>query len=109
MLMKLACSSISMLFAVVLLSAGCASTPTASSTSAATSAPNCHQIEADIAKAESDKRAALRKEQNAWKAVVPFVVAAQYVSGKSAANSAGNQLDKLQAEFKLQGCTRHGL
>lgn len=107
--MKLPCSSILLLFAVALLSAGCASTPTANSTSAAAPAPNCRQIEADIAKAESDKRAALKKEQNAWKAVVPFVVVAQYVSGKSAADSAGKQLDKLQAEFALQGCTRHGL
>jgi ABC-type transporter MlaC component len=104
------------LFAVTLLAAGCASAPntvTAPETKAAApftiATADCSQLNAEISKTIVEKRTAREKEQGAWKAVVPFAVMARYVSGKSAAESADKQLDKLYAEFNRQGCTRHGL
>jgi hypothetical protein len=114
--MKRSTLSISSLFAITILAAGCASTPDTVTTSEAKAAepvtvatPDCSQLEAEIAQAAADKRAALKKEQDAWKAVVPFAVAARFVSGKSAAESADKRFARLQAEFTRQGCTRHGL
>jgi hypothetical protein len=81
--------------------AGCASTP-GGVTSAA--AQDCRQLGAEIARSEEAKREALDKQQNAWKAVIPFAVVARYASGKSAAAEADGRLADLKAGFARQGC-----
>lgn len=101
--------TVSSLFAITILAAGCASTPTANPEQTAAVVSDCRQLDAEMAKAEADKRKALAKEQGAWKAVVPFVVVGQYVSGKSAAQRADKQLETLYAEHTRQGCPRRGL
>jgi len=79
--------------------AGCASSPKPQSASA-----DCSQLRAEIARAEADKRAATEKKEGAWKVVIPFAVAAKYVSGKSAADAADKRLDELRARSARQGC-----
>jgi len=71
-------------------------------------ASDCRQLGGDIAKTEQARRAALEKQKDAWKVVVPFAVAARYASGKSALAQADKQLAQLRAEFTGQGCDRHG-
>ena len=81
--------------------AGCASSPKPQSASASA---DCSQLRAEIARAEADKRAATEKKEGAWKVVIPFAVAAKYVSGKSAADAADKRLDELRARSARQGC-----
>ena len=97
-------------FAAITALAGCASTaPTASARTdtAAASAPSCAQLDADIAQTDEALRTAKAKGQDAWKAVVPFAVAARYASGQAAANDAAQQLDALRAEAARLGCPGH--
>jgi len=96
------------LMAVAALAAGCAGAPAASNKPAASTSSPCSRLDVEIADTEEARRAALEKEKGAWKAVVPFAVAARYASGKSAADQADRQLDKLHADFHRQGCDRHG-
>ena len=92
---------------IALAVAGCASAPSAPTTVAA-AAPECRQLDAEIARTVDARRAAADREQNAWKAVVPFAVAARHVSGKIAESEAEQQLAALRAERDRQGCQRHG-
>lgn len=98
---------LSSLLAVAALASGCATSPTRPSPATTTTAPDCRQLRAEIARTEEARRAALEKEQGAWKAVIPFVVAARYASGKSDAEQADQRLATLNAEFSRQGCHRH--
>jgi len=95
----------SCLFAAVAL-AGCASAPQDAAIVAA--ATTCSELGAQIAGTEDTRRSAAEKQQGAWKAVVPFAVAARYASGKSAVDEADEQLAALRAESARQGCVRHG-
>lgn len=71
-------------------------------------APTCAQIDEQLARAEEARRAANEKGQNAWKAVVPFAVAARYASGKAASNEAEEAIAGLRSQAALRGCTGHG-
>jgi hypothetical protein len=100
---------------VALLISGCASTPVAAPALAVTTASStlptalgCVQLEGQIARAEEARRVADEKGQNAWKAVVPFAVAARYVSGKTAAAEAQEALDGLRTQSAQLGCAGHG-
>jgi hypothetical protein len=92
------------LAALITITAGCASQP---ATVAALPQPaaDCRQLGADIAGTESARHEAAEKQQNAWKAVVPFVVAARFAEGKSAVAEADQRLAELQGRFEQQGCT----
>lgn len=114
--MKTLTQTVSSLLAVATLTAGCAGLPgpgpgplpplpAAREPSAqAPTARDCQAIRGDIANAEAAKRAAAANEKDAWKAVIPFAVAAKYVSSKSAANQSDRQLERLRAELSAQGC-----
>jgi hypothetical protein len=94
--------------AIGALVAGCANPPAAPRVHAATSAPACEQLAAEIARAEQARSESAQKQQDAWKAVVPFVVAARYASGRSALAEAEQRLGELRAEFGRQGCAEQG-
>jgi hypothetical protein len=83
---------------------GCASLPDAPEPRAA--ATSCEAIGAEAVRVAEAKRVAVEKEQDAWKAVVPFAVAARYASGKAAGDEAGRQLAALQVRSGQQGCAR---
>lgn len=106
--MTRATPSLIALIAVTALTAGCAGAPASSTAPAASMATGCSQLSAEIANTGEARRAALEKEKAAWKAVVPFAVAARYVSGKSAVDKADRQLETLHADFHRQGCDHHG-
>lgn len=113
--MKPVTLSIASMFTIAMLATGCASNPNTSPVPVAapvdsvTVAADCRQLDTAIANADAEKRDAQKKEQSAWKAIVPFAVMARYVSGKSAVEAATMRLDQLHADFSRQGCTRHGL
>jgi type IV pilus biogenesis protein CpaD/CtpE len=94
--------------AVLLLAAGCASAPAsappATPAQFAARPVDCSQLDSEIARAEADRLAASEKQADAWKAIVPFAVAARYASGKSAVSEADKQLGALRAAAERQGC-----
>ena len=59
---------------------------------------DCTQLEAEIARAEEARRAALEQSETAWKAVVPFVVLARKAKAKSALDEADRKLAELKAQ-----------
>ncbi|WP_028998777.1 hypothetical protein [Azohydromonas australica] len=85
--------------------AGCASPQAAPQRAPALASLTCEALREDIARTEAARRAALDKQQSAWKAVVPFAVAGRYASGKSAATEAEQRLAALRAGLVDQGCT----
>jgi hypothetical protein len=87
---------------------GCATAPSVAALPAASRGLDCSQLEAQIAHAEDARRAALEKEQNAWKVIVPFAVAARYASGKTAVAEAEQRLAQWRAESIRLGCDSHG-
>lgn len=89
------------LVAFAALAPGCASTP---APPIAPSALDCGQIRAAIADAAKARRAATEKQQDAWKAVIPFAVVARYARGKSAVSEADAQLAQLERQSAKQGC-----
>ena len=76
--------------AVVALLTGCAGAPRAQAPAEAIS--GCSELQTEIAAAEEAKRAAMEKQQHAWKAIVPFAVAARYADAKSAAADADQRV-----------------
>jgi hypothetical protein len=80
----------------------CAPIPSAHDTQMA--AVDCSAIEAQIATAAQQQRAAAQKQHDAWKAVLPFAVMARYGQGKSAASESQQRLDELQQQAALRGC-----
>ena len=96
---------------LTLMIAACANAPRHSPQAdevAMPSAPTCAQLDEQLARTEEARRAADEKGQNAWKAVVPFAVAARYASGKAAANEAEDTIAELRSQAALRGCTGHG-
>lgn len=97
--------------AAAALATGCANVaPAAASADAAgvdLAGASCAQLEADIAQTDEALRSAQAKNQDAWKVVVPFAVAARYATSKSAANNATQQLEALRAEAAHRGCPGH--
>jgi hypothetical protein len=109
--MKRLTRSFSSSLVIAVLAAGCAGAPSVSKASVeptASPAADCNQLGADIARAEDAKRAAMEKEKNARKPIVPFVAAVHYISSKSAAAETDRQIKELRAYFTRQGCDRHG-
>jgi len=51
--------------------------------------------------------AAEAERQNAWKAVVPFAVAARYAKAGTALDDAEQRLQQLHAEAAQKDCARH--
>jgi hypothetical protein len=94
------------LFAATTL--GCATATTATLDPGAAAGLSCGELRAQIADTEAARRTALEKEQNAWKVVIPFAVAARYATSKSAVKEADEQLAQLHAESIRQGCGVHG-
>ena len=72
-----------------------------------TAAASCAQLQAERATVAERRRVALEKEHDAWKALVPFAVAARFASGRSAVDEADRQLADLQARATLKGCPSH--
>jgi hypothetical protein len=66
--------------------------------------PECSRLRAEIAGAESAKRAAAEKQQNAWKAVIPFAVVAQHAAATSKVAEADRRLNDLGSELTRRGC-----
>lgn len=66
--------------------------------SAQAEAVDCKALEARIERTEQARRAAQDDSDNAWKAVVPFVVLARKASAKAALEDAGKQLAALKAQ-----------
>jgi hypothetical protein len=99
--------------AATVLLAACASTsgtnaPVGAAASAATPAPDCAELGAQIVQVEQGRRAALEQQRDAWKVVVPFAVAARHARAKHAVAEAELRLAELQAEFGRRGCDRQG-
>ena len=71
---------------------------------------DCEQLNADIARVEQARRKAAEDNDNAWKAVVPFVVPFVVLARKASAKSAQGEADKRLAELKAQSqrCTVTG-
>ena len=74
---------------------------------APTAGTTCAQLEAERTMAVERRRVALDREHDAWKALVPFAVAARFASGRSAVDEADRQLADLRARASLKGCPNH--
>ncbi len=77
-----------------------ASAPTGSAVS------DCARLEVELGRVETARRDALEQGENAWKAVVPFVVLARKVSSKAALDEAEKKLTELR--LQAQRCPGHG-
>ena len=64
----------------------------------------CLQVAADLERAEQARKAAVDKGDNAWKAVLPFVVVALKASSKAAVDEADRQLAALRRQAEAGGC-----
>ena len=91
-------------FATVLFGCATAPQPSSSATPAAVRELDCRQLSAEIAAAKEVQRAALDKEENAWKAVIPVAVVARYAQGKKAAGEAQQRIGELQAAAQRKAC-----
>lgn len=96
--------------ALATLMTACAGAPTSPSATP-TTAPNtaiapldCSALRAEIQRTEAIRSEALQKEHDAWKAVVPFVVAARYANGKSTVGEADQTLAALRGEHDRRDC-----
>jgi hypothetical protein len=97
------------LAAMLTLAAGCATQPAVRSdedpsvqlakpASATSRAADCNQIDSEIVHSVEVRRVAGEQSENAWKAVVPFVVLARKASAKSALEEADKNLAALKAQ-----------
>lgn len=97
--------SLASLLAVAALAAGCAQQPAATTPPmAAAAATDCSRLDTEIARQRQALAEAQEQARTAWKAVVPFAVAARHAKSRSAAAEAEQRLEQLQAEFGRQGC-----
>lgn len=60
---------------------------------------DCKALGAEAARAEDARRAAQEDSDNAWKAVVPFVVLARKASAKAALDEAQKKLGELKPQL----------
>jgi hypothetical protein len=65
---------------------------------------DCAALASEIHAAAEAQRAAAQQRQDAWKAVVPFAVAARYAKGKAAEQQLEQQLAELQQHAARQRC-----
>jgi hypothetical protein len=91
-------------YLITLALAGCASAPPADLARVAVKPPTCAQLAAQRAIAEDERLGALEEERNAWKAVLPIVVAAKFAQGRADARAAEERISNLQAESSRLGC-----
>lgn len=95
---------------LTLLLGACATRQPATSaqpnTNTSASKADCQALLSEMESSEADKRIASEKKANAWKAVVPFIVAARYASSQSQLGEADERIEKLKAQFERQGCTQ---
>lgn len=98
----------SVLLACAVWITACATNPPGDTPAAAIASPrpDCGQLTALMAESDEQRRAALEQQRGAWKAVVPFAVAARYGSAKAAIGDADQRLAELNAEFDRQRCSR---
>lgn len=61
-------------------------------------ATDCAQLAQDIARTDEARRAAVEEGDNAWRAIVPFVVLARKASSKAAVEEADKRLADLKAQ-----------
>lgn len=61
---------------------------------------DCEQMQAEVARVEQARRKAADDADNAWKAVVPFVVLARKASAKSAVDEADKRLAALKPQVE---------
>jgi hypothetical protein len=94
------------LTALPLLLAACAAGPAPTPTAALPT--TCPQLAAEQQRADSDRLLALQQKETAWKAVIPFAVAARYAKSKSAAEQAQQRADALGRQAAAQGCLAQG-
>lgn len=88
---------------LALLVAGCAAAP---GTSAPIAAADCDGLKASLAATEGERRAAVDKQQGAWKAVIPVLVAVRYAQGKTETAQADQRQAELQRELDAHGCAK---
>lgn len=67
-------------------------------------ATECAHVAGEIARTDEARRAAVEEGDNAWKAIVPFVVLARKASSKAALDEADKKLAELKAQSLRQGC-----
>jgi hypothetical protein len=90
-----------LLAGTLVLAAGCATPPEMRGQSGqdeAAPAPECAQLQGEIAQTEKARSAAAERSGNAWKAVVPVVVLAQKASGTAAVHEAERKLAALKVQ-----------
>jgi hypothetical protein len=91
----------------LLAGANTASVDAAASAPAGVAVLDCARIDSDIGRTEAARRDALEQGENAWKAVVPFVVLARKVSSKAAVDEAERKLGELRQQ--VQRCPTEGV
>ncbi len=85
---------------------GLAETQTTSPASMTAPAPECERLVAEIGHAEKAQTAARDQVRDAWKAVVPLLVAAQLAAGKAQVAESEQRLRELRGDFHHRGCYR---
>ncbi len=95
-------NALPVLITAALLVTGCASRQPTPEQRAAQR--KCDAVLAQIAAAEDDKKAAAQKKKDAYKAGLPFLVAARFANGQSEMGHADARIGALQAEFDRLGC-----
>lgn len=92
------------LLACTLQAAGCASAPARP----VAASLECKQLSGEMARTELERRAALEKQQDSWKLVLPLVVAARFAIGMSEVSDSNDRLSELRAQFRYKNCANHG-
>jgi hypothetical protein len=79
----------------------CAATHSRSET---VQARSCNALKMEIAAAERQMAAAAEAGRNAWKSVIPVMVAMEYAKSHADANAAGERKKVAQAQYDDMGC-----
>jgi hypothetical protein len=95
------------LLAAALLATGCATQPATTASRNATESFDCTLLAKEIALARETRRNAQQKEQDAWKALLPFAVAGRYASAHADVSQADQLLARLEADATRKGCASH--
>lgn len=94
--------------ALAALLSACATQTQAPITTASPSEPasyvGCADLHADIAVATHEMQAARKRQADAWKVVVPFVVVARYANAGADVEAAEQRLASLQISSSAAGC-----
>lgn len=70
----------------------------------ATGSDECLRIAADLERVEKARNDAIERHDNAWKAVIPFVVIARKVRSKADIEKTDAQLLALRQSAEAEGC-----